>query len=188
MEIWKTVIVNGEKYEDYQVSNFGNVRSLGNDRKRKTKILKPIKRKDGYLFVRLSKNGKTKNLTIHRLVSQAFIPNLLNLPQVNHRDENKLNNHVENLEYCDCKYNINYGTRNERAAATRNERAAATNKIIQTNGKLSKIVLQLTKTGELVRKWPSIAECGRNGFDNSAVAKCCRGERKSHKGFRWRYK
>ena len=69
---------------------------------------------NGYLRVALSNNGTTKDFFVQRIVAEAFIPNPNNLPQVNHKDENKENNCVENLEWCDAKYNINYGTRNSR--------------------------------------------------------------------------
>ena len=73
--------------------------------------LKPIKNRYGYMYVNLRKDGVTKQQYIHRLVAQAFIPNPNNLPEVNHKDEDKTNNNVKNLEWCDRKYNINYGTR-----------------------------------------------------------------------------
>ena len=79
----------------------------------KEKILKP-QNTNGYLFVRLSKNNKIKRYLVHRLVAQAFIPNPNNYLEVNHIDENSLNNNVNNLEWCSHKYNINYGTGNER--------------------------------------------------------------------------
>ena len=69
---------------------------------------------NGYLVVCFNRNGVKKNLRVHRLVAQAFIPNPLNYPIVNHKDECKTNNAVDNLEWCDVKYNDNYGTRNER--------------------------------------------------------------------------
>ena len=82
---------------------------------RKEKILKTYIDKYGYAYVVLCKNNKTHLATIHRLVAEAFIPNYNNLPQINHKDENKLNNNINNLEWCTCKYNINYGTRTKRA-------------------------------------------------------------------------
>ena len=171
-EIWKPK----KDYEGlYEVSNFGRVKSLGNGKSKKSKLLKPGKNKQGYLFVIFYKNGKRKTFRVNRLVAEAFIPNPDNLPQVNHIDENKENNIVENLEWCDCKYNINYGTHNERSAKTR------------INGKLSKPVLQLSLTGEFIKEWESVRECGRNGFDKGNVSACCRGERKTHKGFKWCY-
>lgn len=172
-EIWLPV----SGYEGlYEVSNFGRVKSLGNDNSRKTKILIPCEEVGGYLKVCLCKNGKGKTFRIHRIVAEAFLPNWCDFQQVNHIDEDKTNNHVNNLEWCDRKYNINHGTRNERVAEK------------NTNGKLSKIVLQLTKTGELVREWPSTQEAERNGFNHGHIVSCCSGKLKSYKGYIWKYK
>jgi hypothetical protein len=119
-EIWRDI----PNYEGlYQVSNLGRVKVLDRDVnsgiknninvKRKGKILKQYV-KNGYLQVTLTVNNKRKYINVHRLVAQAFIPNPNNLPQVNHKDENKQNNYVENLEWCSAKYNCNYGSRNKR--------------------------------------------------------------------------
>ena len=108
-EIWK----DKKNYEGhYQVSNFGRVKSI---KFGKEKILKQSIR-HGYYCVVLSKNGILKNYFVHRLVAEAFIDNPDNLPQVNHKDECKTNNIVSNLEWCDRKYNINYGTRTEKCS------------------------------------------------------------------------
>lgn len=124
MEEWKNVI----GYEGlYEVSNTGQVRSLdryvkysnGRIHLHKGKVLSSGKDKYGYLAVCLSCNGKQKIIKIHRLVAEAFIPNPNNLPQVNHKDEVKTNNRVDNLEWCDHKYNVNYGHRTENAINTR---------------------------------------------------------------------
>lgn len=164
MEIWKDI----KGYEGlYQVSNYGNVRSLDYRHTGRTEVLSPGENTCGYLFVNLCKNGKVKKFTLHRLVAEAFLPNWFDDREVNHKDENPKNNNVDNLEWCDRKYNINYGTRIER---------------------ISKQVIQMTKTGELVREWPSTAEAGRNGFHQPAIVYCCIGQRKSHKGFIWKYK
>jgi hypothetical protein len=113
MENWKSI----EGYEGlYEISDVGQVRSLdkiipypnGSKRLYKGKIIKPAIH-NGYYAVTLHKNGFKKTLKIHRLVATHFIPNPQNLPCVNHKDENKLNNHVENLEWCTIKYNSNYG-------------------------------------------------------------------------------
>lgn len=174
-EIWKPK----KDYEGlYEVSNLGRVKSLGNGKSINSKegILKPGKIKQGYLFVNLYKDGKRKMFLVHRLVAEAFLPNPENLPFINHKDEDKTNNSVDNLEYCTREYNNNYGTRNERVAKA------------NTNGEKSKKVLQFSLTGEFIREWPSTMECGRNGFNQGAVATCCRGEIKSHKGYIWKYK
>lgn len=171
-EIYKDV----KGYEGlYQVSNFGQILSLNYNKTGKPKLMKPSKNKDGYLRIFLCKDGKRKMFFIHRLVAEHFIPNPDNLPEINHKDENKENNSVENLEYCNHEYNCNHGTRNERISKT------------QTNGKCSKPVLQLSLTGDFIREWPSTMECGRNGYNFRHIAACCRGERKTHKGFKWCY-
>ena len=112
-EIWKDI----KDYEGiYQISNIGRIKSLDrycNNRLIKGKILSPHLAK-GYLKINLYKNGKSKHFAIHSLVAEAFIPNPNNYPEVNHKDENKENNNVDNLEWCDSKYNCNYGTRTER--------------------------------------------------------------------------
>ena len=117
MEIWKDI----KGYEGlYQVSNKGRIKSLNYRRTGKEGILKGVPTKYGYLMVTLYKKGeKPEHFSVHRLVAEAFIPNHDNLPEVNHIDENKENNHVKNLEWCDRKYNMNYGTRNERASVSR---------------------------------------------------------------------
>lgn len=114
-EVWKDI----KGYEgEYKVSNYGRVKSLKNH---KEKILKQWKNNKGYLNIALYKNKKSKMYRVHRLVALAFIPNPENLPEVNHKDEIKENNHVDNLEWCDRKYNMNYGTVRERLSKTRIE-------------------------------------------------------------------
>ena len=160
----------------YQVSNFGNILSLNYHRSGKSRLLKPRKDKDGYLRVCLYKGKKYKNFYIHRLVAETFIPNSENLTEINHIDEDKTNNRVDNLEWKSHKDNCNHGTRNERIAKAK------------TNGKLSKKVLQFTLDGEFVREWPSTAECGRNGFNHGNIVSCCNEKLPHYKGFLWMYK
>lgn len=170
-----------EGYEGlYQVSNEGRVRSLWFD---KEHILRPSD-SGRYLQVILCKDGKQKMHQVHRLVAQAFIPNPDNLPQVNHKDECKTNNNVENLEWSTAKDNCNHATRNTRIAEA------------MTNGKLSIPIDMLTKDGELVRTFPSSMEAMRwlraNGFPKAAqssITMCCKGNPNyTHAyGFKWRY-
>ena len=124
IEEWRPI----EGYEGlYEVSSYGRVRSLdryvkysnGRIHLYKGKVLSPIKDTDGYLKVNLYCNGKNKKCLVHRLISQAFIPNPLGLPQVNHRDEDKSNNSIDNPEWCTAKYNINYGTARIRSRDTK---------------------------------------------------------------------
>lgn len=105
-EIWKPI----SGYENpYKISNLGNVISLRNNR-----FLKHHMIKKGYLFVQLSKDGKSRNYLVHRLVAGAFIDNPNNLPEINHKDENPSNNVVFNLEWCTHKYNMNYNNLGKR--------------------------------------------------------------------------
>ena len=108
-EIWKTI--NG--FNNYQISSLGRVRSITTG-----KVLNGTADENGYLKVRLYKAGKGYTINIHRLVAKNFIPNPENYPCINHRDEVKTNNSIENLEWCSYQYNNCYGTRNERAAKT----------------------------------------------------------------------
>lgn len=167
-EIWKDVVgTNGL----YQVSNKGNVR-------RDKRILKPIPRNHGYLAVFIyDGHGNGKQFSVHRLVAEAFIPNPYKLPEVNHLDECKTNNAVENLAWCSHKDNSNYGTRNIRLSEA------------NTNGKKSRRISQYTMDGEFVAEYPSLHEAERNGFAAANICRCARGDRKySHAyGYKWRY-
>ena len=166
IEIFKDI----EGYENlYQISNLGSVKALGNggSNASKDKILKSAKNNKGYLIVNLCKEGKRKNNQIHRLVAQAFIPNPNNLLQVNHKDENKQNNNISNLEWCTPKYNSNYGTRNQRVAE-----------------KTSKQVL-CVETGVV---YPSASEVQRQlGFYQQNISNACTGKYKQAYGYTWRY-
>lgn len=101
-------------YPNYFITDDGQVWS-----KNRNKFLSPNPNKQGYLKVSLWKDGKSTTKPIHRLVAETFIPNPNNFSQVNHKDENKLNNSVENLEWCSEDYNTNYGTRNQRIAISK---------------------------------------------------------------------
>lgn len=130
-ETWKPVV----GYEGlYEVSDTGLVRSLNWERTKQVRVLRPGNVGRGYLFVQLSKDGHVKNFLVHRLVAQAFIPNPQCLPQVNHKDEDKENNSVANLEWCTARYNINYGTCSKRMA----EKLRGRNLSEETRKKMSK--------------------------------------------------
>ena len=165
-EIWCPI----KGYESqYQVSDQGRVKSLKFGKER---IRKQVRIPKGYLQVQLWKNGEMKWYLVHRLVAQAFIPNPNNLPEVNHKDEDKENNSVQNLEWCDRKYNVNYGTGIQRQAE-----------------KLSKPVLQYTKSGEFVKEWESAIDVQRNlNYSNSNISECCTGIRNSAYNFIWKFK
>lgn len=176
IEIWKTAVYDGEIYEGlYRVSNLGRILSLNYNNTGKPGLMNPFDNGDGYLRVVLCKNGEHKKCLVHRLVAFTFLENPENKPEINHIDEDKTNNRVDNIEWKWHKDNINHGTRNERAGKA------------NTNGKCSKKVLQLSLSGELIREWPSVSECGRNGFDKGNVCKCCNGKKSQYKGFRFEY-
>ncbi len=173
-EIWKD-IVGYEGY--YQVSNLGRVKSLSRhcvvgwaDFLSKEKILKQSINNGGYKYVWLHKSGQRKIFKIHRLVAMAFIPNPKGFRCVNHKDENRENNNVENLEWCTHSYNNSYGTRNDKFRK-----------------KMGKVVLQYTKDGEFVREWICMRVAERETGIKSIDA-VCNGKRKSAGGFVWKYK
>ena len=161
-EVWRDI----ENYEGlYQISNFGRVKSLHYERE---KILKLSNAKDGYLQITLQNKGG-KSFQIHRLVANAFIPNPNNFSQVNHIDENKKNNKAKNLEWCTPLYNIRYGNGIKKRAINRGTS-----------------VIGVDEEGSEVQFY-SLTEAGRNGFDSSAVLKCCKGIRNHHKGHSWKF-
>ena len=167
IEIWKTAIYDNIVYEGlYKVSNFGRILSLNYRNTGKAELIESYEGTGGYLQVNLSKNGKQKWCLVHRLVAQTFLPNPENKPTVDHIDRNKLNNFVGNLRWADIELQNN-------------------NRDLST---ISKPVLQYTLTGEFIREWESTRECGRNGFDQGSVSKCCNGKQQTHKGFRFMYK
>ena len=146
---------------EYAITRDGRVWSY-----KSNKFLKPELVR-GYYYVSLYKEGKGKNFRIHRLVAEAFIPNPEGLPQVNHKDECKINNCVSNLEWCDAKYNANYGTRTERIA---NKRSIP------------------VYCEELNKTFYGAREAARElGLDNSNIIKCCKGKLKTHRGYHFRY-
>ena len=184
-EIWKDV----KGYEGlYQVSNLGNVKSL--DRRVKCGLrnnsivtkkgkIKEQKISNKYLIVSLCDGKTQKSKTVHRLVAEAFIPNPNNYPCVNHKDENKFNNCVDNLEWCTHKYNNNYGTRLNKIS-----------KALINNPKTSKKVNQYDKNGEFLKQWESAKQVERElGISNAHIGKCCQNKPhyKTSGGYIWKY-
>ena len=173
-----------EGYEElYQVSNYGKVKSLERTRKGgynsnvkvKEKILNFLINKNGYLYVNLYKNAKSKHKFVHRLVAEAFIPNPNNLPQINHKDENKENNCVDNLEWCTNQYNMNYGTLRKRVIKTQT---------IKFGKKINQYDLQ----GNFIKQWNSGREIERNiGIFHQNILACCQGKTKTCGGYIWKY-
>lgn len=176
-EEWKDVV----GYEGlYQVSSQGNIRSCeryvntsgGGKRKISSLILKKFKCPGGYLEVNLWKNNKQKTTMIHRLVAETFIPNPLNFPEVNHKDESKENNCLDNLEWCTSKYNANYGTRNKR----------------MIKDYRLKPVVMCSKNGQELKSFKSLGDVVREtGFDISAIIRACKGKQKTSYGYVWKY-
>ena len=192
IEIWRTAVSDGEVYEGlYKVSNWGRILSLNYNHTGKPGLMNPSEnKKDGYLRVCLSKNGEDKWCLVHRLVAEVFLPNPENKPCINHKIQGKKGKKINmvffnkdetidkertTIEWVTYEENNNYGGHNDRISKA------------LTNGKRSKKVLQLSLSGDLIREWPSVAECGRNGFSQSNVTDCCNGKQKTHKGFLWMY-
>lgn len=189
-EEWKDVgIIKGVDYTGmYQVSNYGEVKSLNYNHTGKEKILTPISNSRGYLSVGLSKNGKCTLERINRIVGLTFIPipeQLKHLPldklEVDHIDGNRTNNRLDNLRWAD---------------RSGNERNPITIKRISqslvNNPKLSQPVVQIDKnTNEVIKEWSSMAEAERQlGIRQANISACCRGvnRHKSAGGYKWRYK
>lgn len=176
MEIWKEI--NG--FEGiYEVSNLGNVRSL--DRlvwnkannvfqKTKGKLLKLDLCNKLYKQINLSNLEKSKKFLVHRLVALTFIPNPENKPQVNHINENKVDNRVENLEWVTSKENINYGNRN-----------------YLTSLKTGRMLIMKDKNGVELKRYRCASDAEKDGFSRYCICLCCNGKIKTHKGYLWEY-
>lgn len=172
-EVWKDIKGYGGYY---QVSNLGNVKSLdryikypnGCEHFFKGKNIKFIKDKDGYNVVNLKKHQKGKFSRVNRLVAQAFIPNPNNYPIINHKDEIKSNNKIDNLEWCTYKYNSNYGH------------------CIENNIKArSKRIYQYDLEGNFIKEWFNSSEAEKSGYNGSRICMCCNKNAKTSNGFIW---
>jgi hypothetical protein len=186
-EIWKDIL----GYEGfYQVSNLGRVRSVdrivkgkfGSIQHKKGVMLAPAINTAGYYSVALTKNAKGKAFRVHRLVAEAFIPNPSNYPIINHKDENKLNNNVNNLEWCTYSYNTIYNNSIARRLSVKNKN--------RSYG-CEKKVYQYNIDGHLIKTWKSLMEVSRElHVPWGNIANCCRGGKYRHTayGYKWSYK
>ena len=185
-EIWKDI----KGYEGYyQVSNLGRVKSLfrqvkhsqGNVRNHYERILKNNYDGNGYASVGLYKNAKAKKVHVHRLVMLAFEENPHNKPEVNHLDENKKNNRLDNLEWVTKKENENHGTKRERSVANTDYKMIGI--------KNSKKVRQTNVNGTLIQEWDSLAQiCKEKGYSKGNISMACNGKYKGALyGCRWEY-
>lgn len=178
-EIWKDI----PGYEGlYKISNYGRVKSLKRYRPNGSKsqlvpekIMKGTDNLCGYLVVTLSKSSKTKKSYIHRLVGIAFLPNPFNLPEINHKDEDKSNNKIENLEWCSSLYNTNYGTGIIRGRKKREE-----------NGFMRKIDMYDLK-GNLLKQYLCGKDIEKDGISRRAAYLVCKNRVRSYKGCVFRF-
>lgn len=179
VEVWRDI----DGFDGYQVSNLGNVKSLNYNGTGNTQVLKPSLsgRNRTYLSISMQVADKVIRRNIHRLVAMAFIPNPNNLPEINHIDEDGTNNKINNLEWCDRAYNLNYGDR--------------TQKFIDSK---SIPILQLSLDGAIIKEWKSQTEAVKElGLDLGSLAHCLYGYRikkgkkypvYSYHGYKWKYK
>lgn len=168
----------------YAVSTFGRLAALSFlyyqgeypcYRKQRIKRLK--KNSHGYLMANVIYNGRSRLYSVHRMVAEAFIPNPDKLPCVNHKDENKANNRVENLEWCTYQYNVRYGEQYKvRSLKSKQEL------------KYRKPIVQLSEDGLYINTYRSIYQAVQEtGVDKPSVRRCLSGKRKTCGGFRWLY-
>lgn len=172
-EIWRDI----PGYEGmYQVSSRGNVRSLNWGNRGYTRNLYLKKHNRGYRHVELRKDGKVKSFTVHRLVATVFIPNPNNYSTVNHKDEDKTNNSVDNLEWCSMSQNMKH------TIGLHQDKYHVEGKPFSRNEK----VVQMSKSGEVLRVWDNLISIKREtGWSQWSIDQCCRGIRKTAYGYSW---
>lgn len=180
-EIWKDV----EGYEGlYKVSNRGRVWS-----ERSGKILRTRSNK-GYPTLKLHYNKVIKTYFVHRLVAMAFIDNPENKREINHIDENKLNNSANNLMWATAKENANWGTRNKRISETvqRLQREGKYKRLYKRSGTGGRICQIDIETGKAIKIFNSVTEASKHyGYHQGNISSCCTGKLKSSKGYKWMY-
>lgn len=197
-EEWRDV-VGYEGY--YMVSNMGRIATLshtvdfisiydGVEVKKTFKAKQCLRKlhqgKRGYMECTLRDSKRTKLMKVHRIVAEAFIPNPQSLPSVNHKDEDKTNNKVENLEWCTCLYNANYGTRNKRLKTSLSN--AHKNGLFENTYKVGrKPIVGISLLDGTTIKFERLADLHEQGFERHLVSKCCRNLRKDYKGYKWMF-
>lgn len=188
--IWKKV----RGYEYYEISNTGKIRSLPRPMKRKNymsgkvfyyssreKILKPFLNQCGYPEVGLCKNGKSKKALVHRLLAEAFIPNPENKKQVNHKDGDKQNNKLENLEWVTPSENGLHAYKNGLSKAWHKGKTGSHTPSYRKT-------IQKDCRGNVIKVWDCALDAVREGgFDSGCISKCAKGISKTHKGYIWEY-
>lgn len=198
-EIWKPV-VGWEKY--YKISSFGRILTIGkysDGRVYKDKIKAQRKNKTGYFYVNLCRNGKTKTITIHRLVAIAFIPNPNGYKCVDHIDTDRTNNHVSNLRWCTHEMNANNPLTKEHLSQAIREYTSKP-EVRQFRSELAKKnmdkmmegvmvgVSQFSKNGEFVDSYKSATDAARSVKGSAtSIIRCCKRKRPSAYGFIWKY-
>lgn len=151
-EVWKPI----EGYESYSVSNYGKVKAP------RGAILKEHPNHRGYIMVHLCKHNQGRLIALHRIVAKAFIPNPNNLPCINHKDEDKTNNHADNLEWCNNTYNQRYSHAIK--------------------------VCQYDIYGNHIKTWDALSDIRTElGFATTNISKCCKGQIKSSNGYIFLY-
>ena len=168
-EIWKDI----PNYEGhYQASNLGRIRSI----KKETKILKEINRNDGYKYVNLSKNGKSKPIKVHKIIAKTFLSNPQNFPVINHKDGNKINNSIDNLEFCTQSHNLKEAYK------------LGLKKPNKINIRKRKKVLQKDKSGKIIKIWDSIKEASiKLNIKDSNISQVCKNKRNYAGNYIWEY-
>lgn len=159
---WETV----QEYDRYEVNALGEIRH-----KNRKRILKPRSNPGGYLYVSFNINGKRRNYAVHRIVASAFIDNPDRLPEVNHKDHNRQNNNVDNLEWVSSSANKSHA-----------------NKLSTNRHSRGKKISQYTKQGEYIKTFPTITEAAQEiGLTIGAISNCASGRSKTSGGYIWKF-
>lgn len=196
-EVWKDVgVIDDVDFTGYyKESNFGRTKSISRYIKTGTgkrlledKILKPLKEKAGYYSVVLCKDGKMYRKKVHRLVGFIFVENddIEHKTCINHKDENKLNNYADNLEWCTQEYNINYGTARKRQSETMKKKYANEG-IVANLPHIKKTVIQTDLEGNYIKTWEGAIDTEQEGYNSCIVNACCKGRVLTHKNCFWMY-